>query len=74
NKDPYEQNDLSSEMPEKVNVLKELLDKELNEMNAQTPYTNPNYSTEKVKKISNRKTNYRKANRDRNKQIMKLKK
>ncbi|TGV00208.1 sulfatase, partial [Flavivirga rizhaonensis] len=41
NKDPYEQNDLSSEMPEKVNVLKELLDKELNEMNAQTPYTNP---------------------------------
>lgn len=72
-KDPYEQNDLSDIIPERLSLLKKLLDEELNEMNAELPYPNPNYSFKVSKKMSNRKTNYAKASRDRNNQIMKLK-
>ena len=70
-KDPYEQNDLSDITPETVSILEKLLDEELNKMNAELPYSNPNYLFEESKKMSNRKTNYAKANRDRNNKIMK---
>jgi arylsulfatase A-like enzyme len=64
NKDPEEQNNLSDEKPEVTKQLAQLLEIELTKMGAELPTLNPNFQPNDPN-LSNRKTNYEKANKDR---------
>lgn len=62
--DPSEQNDLSEKFPEVRNKLAKLLAKELKKMDAELPNKNPNYQPG-AERLSNMKSTYTKANRER---------
>lgn len=69
--DLAEQNDLWEAKPEIAQKLAQLLEKELKEMNAELPVSNPNYQSNALN-LSNLKSNKNKANKDRAKQKEKI--
>ncbi|QVY66582.1 DUF4976 domain-containing protein [Polaribacter sp. Q13] len=70
-KDLSEQNNLSIKEPKITQKLAMLLEMELKKMDAELPIPNPNYQAD-AKNFSNLKSNYSRANRDREKQKKKI--
>ncbi|CAZ95060.1 sulfatase-like hydrolase/transferase [Zobellia galactanivorans] len=70
--DPSEQNDLSDRIPWKVKELAKTLQYELNDMEAEFPIKNPNHQLNFVN-LSNLKSTYDKANKERDIQEKKIK-